>query len=140
MKRLVAPEAKNVIDMRELEQIHDDELRHFELVRSTIGTLGGDPTTQTPCADLVGVQSMGLVQAMNDPRTTMAQCVHTVLIAELADNAGWELLIGLAREMGHTDLVRQFQQAARTEERHLANVKGWLEQLTLSEAKLAAAK
>ena len=109
---------------------------HFELVRSAIEQLGGDPTAMTPCADLVGVQSLGLIQAINEPRATIAQAVSTVLIAELTDNAGWELLIGLAQEMGHDELVQQFQHALAVEARHLATVRQWMKQLTLAEAKL----
>jgi rubrerythrin len=125
-----------VVDPRKVEEIYTDELRHFELVREAIEKLGGDPTAQTPCADLVGVQSLGLVQSMNDPRTTLAQSLNTLLIAELADNAGWELLISLANEVGQSDLVDVFQTALAAEQEHLLTVKQWLEQLTLQEAKV----
>jgi hypothetical protein len=63
-------------------------MRHFELVRCTIEMMGCDPTAQTPCADLVGVETLGLVQVLTDPRTTVAQCMNAILTAELADNAG----------------------------------------------------
>jgi rubrerythrin len=122
--------------MSVLEEIHNEEARHADLLRAAIESLGADPTAQTPCADLTGVQSLGLVQAINDPRTTIAQSVHTILIAELADNAGWELLIRLAEDMGHTKIAQQFQEALLAEERHLVTVKGWMEQLTLGEAKV----
>jgi bacterioferritin (cytochrome b1) len=135
-KCLAAPNGRDVVQMNVLEEIHREEARHFELLRTSIEQLGGDPTAMTPCADLVGVQSLGLVQAMTEPRTTVAQCINTILIAELADNAGWELLIRLAQEMGHDELVLEFQQALAAEARHLATVRGWLEQLTLAEAKL----
>jgi rubrerythrin len=137
-KCLAAPNGRDVVDLSMLEQIHNEEGRHAELLRTAIESLGADPTAMTPCADLAGVQSLGLMQAINDPRTTVAQCVNTILIAELADNAGWELLSGLAEEMGHSGLAQQFQQALEAEERHLVTVKGWLEQLTLNEAKVLA--
>jgi hypothetical protein len=138
MKRLVLGDTSgaNVVDVQKLEQIHNDEARHFELVRQAIETLGGDPTAQTPCADLVGIQSLGLVQAINEPRTTLAQAINTVLIAELTDNAGWELLISLAGELGHDELVRQFDAALATEQDHLLTVKQWLQALTLADAKV----
>jgi hypothetical protein len=136
MKCLAAPNGRDVVQMNALEQIHHEEARHFELLRSAIEQLGGDPTAMTPCANLVGVQSLGLVQAINEPRTSIAQAVSTVLIAELTDNAGWALLIRLCQEMGHDELVQQFQDAWRHEERHLATVQGWLEELTLKEASL----
>jgi ferritin-like protein len=136
IKCLAAPNGRDVVRMEVLEEIHREEGRHFELLWTAIEQLGGDPTAMTPCADVTGVQSLGLVQAMNDPRTSIAQCVQTILIAELADNAGWELLIRLAQEMGHDELVQQFQEALAHEGRHLATVRDWLEKLTLGEAKL----
>ena len=139
MKRLAAGDDEpNVVDLRKLQEIHDDEALHFELVRQAIESLGGDATAQTPCADLVGVQSLGLIQAINDPRTTLAQGVNTVLIAELTDNAGWELLTALATELGHAELAQQFETALAAEQEHLATVKRWLEQLTLAEAKVVS--
>ncbi|HYC48628.1 MAG TPA: ferritin-like domain-containing protein [Burkholderiales bacterium] len=139
MKCLAAQAGRDVIELAKLEQIHGEEARHFELVRRAIEQLGGDPTAMTPCADVTGVQALGLVQTITDPRTSLAQCVETVLIAELTDNAGWELLIRLAQEMGHDELVQQFQQAHLHEQRHLVTVKSWLEQLTLKEASLLPA-
>jgi Ferritin-like domain len=139
IKRLAAgADDLGVVDLDKLQQIHADEASHVELVREAIESLGGDPTAMTPCADLVGVQSLGLVQALNEPRATLTQGVSTVLIAELVDNAGWELLISLASELGHTDLARQFSQALTAEQAHLATVKTWMEQLTLAESKLVA--
>jgi hypothetical protein len=41
--------------------------------------------------------------------------------------------------MGHDELVQQFEDALRHEDRHLATIKGWLEQLTLAEASLLPA-
>jgi hypothetical protein len=97
---------------------------------------GADPTAQTPCADLTGVESSGLVQSLNDPRTTVAQGLHSILIAELADNAAWELLIELANGTGQTQLVEQFSAALAEEQEHLQQVRTWVQQLTLAEAKL----
>jgi hypothetical protein len=139
LKCLALGEAQGrVVDPKKIEEIYADELRHFELVREAIENLGGDPTAQTPCADLVGMQSLGLVQAINESRTTLAQSLNTVLIAELTDNAGWELLISLANEVGQSDLVEVFQSALAAEQERLLTVKQWLEQLTLREAKVVA--
>ena len=60
----------------DLETIRADEARHFRLIAEAIESLGGDPTSQTPSADLAGVESMGLVQVLNDPRTSIAQSLH----------------------------------------------------------------
>jgi hypothetical protein len=132
-------DAGGTVDMQRLEQIHRQEAQHFELVREAIEELGGDPTAMTPCADLVGVQSLGLIQAVNEPRTTIAQALNTLLIAELTDNAGWELLITLANELGHTGMAERFTTALAHEQEHLATVKTWLQEVTLAESKVLAA-
>jgi hypothetical protein len=91
--------------------------------------MGGDPTAMTPCADVQATASMGLVQVLTDPRTTLAQCLGAILTAELTDNAAWELLIQLAEEAGETELAGRFLGALAEEQEHLAIVKGWLTQL-----------
>ncbi|HEY0491182.1 MAG TPA: ferritin-like domain-containing protein [Telluria sp.] len=112
----------------DLEDIRTDEARHFRLVADAIDALGGDPTAQTPSADLCGVESMGLVQVLNDPRTTIAQSLHAIVTAELSDKAGWETLIALVDEHGLTDMVNSFTVALNDEREHLALVQTWYEE------------
>ena len=119
--------------MKYLQQIRDEEAQHFAIVRSAIESLGGDPTSQTPCADVSGVESMGLMQVVTDPRTTLAQSLHAMLIAEMADNSGWETLIALASANGQNAMVADFTVALDEERRHLQLVRGWLDQATLGE-------
>jgi rubrerythrin len=126
-----------VVDLGTLLEIRK-EARHFELLRQTLTSMGADPTAQTPCADVTAVESMGLVQVITDPRTTVAQSIHAILIAELSDNAAWELLMALARDTGNEQLATDFTEALRAEERHLAQVRSWMEALTLSDAKVLA--
>lgn len=109
-----------------LQQIRDDEAAHFALLCESIERLGGDSTSMTPCADVAGVQGLGLLQAMNDPRTTLAQSLQTLLAAELIDNASWELLIGLAESFGQDTLALEFGNALANETRHEARVRAWL--------------
>jgi rubrerythrin len=118
----------------ELAAIQQDELRHFELLREAIESLGADPTAMTPAADASGVEAMGVLQVVLDPRTTLTQALHAILTVELVDNDSWRILIELCREMGHTELVSRMQAALRDEERHLFQVRSWLVQ----EARLAA--
>ena len=112
----------------DLEVIREDEARHFLLVASAIESLGGDPTSQTPSADLVGVESLGLVQVLNDPRTSIAQSLHAIVTAELSDKAGWETLIALADEHALNDMVNNFTEALNNEREHLALVQTWYEE------------
>jgi rubrerythrin len=112
----------------DLERIRAEEARHFMLVTDAIVALGGDPTSQTPSADLVGVESLGLVQVLNDPRTTIAQSLHAIVSAELLDRAGWETLIGLADQHDLSEMVASFTEALDKEREHLALVSTWYEE------------
>jgi hypothetical protein len=120
--------------LAQLQEIREDELRHFLLLNRAVTALGGDPTVMSPCADTVQVASLGIMQVLTDPRTNVAQCLQAILTAELTDNDGWQMLIGLAGELGHADLASEFQTALTNEEEHLASVRGWLEELVLTQA------
>lgn len=78
----------------------------------------------TPCADVSGVIAMGVLQVISDPRTNLAQSLNTLLTAELADNAGWELLIDLANAGGHASLAEG--------QVHLETVRSWLKSELMS--------
>lgn len=112
-----------------LVRIREEELAHFHLLQRAVLHLGGDPTAQTPCADVAAVASTGIMQVLNDPRTTLAQCLNAMLTAEMTDNAGWELLIRLADAAGQTDMVRQFTTALLDERSHLEIIQTWLNML-----------
>ncbi|ACL66704.1 conserved hypothetical protein [Anaeromyxobacter dehalogenans 2CP-1] len=110
----------------ELRQLRDEEHRHMLVVTEAIEQLGGDPTAVTPCANLAGVQGLGLVQSLADPRTTLTQCLDTLLAAELIDNDGWKLLIALAEGMGQTEVAKRFTECLAEEDEHLLKVRAWV--------------
>jgi rubrerythrin len=112
-----------------LRRIRAQELQHFQMLTQCVEELGGDPTAQTPCADVTGTASSGLLQVVTDPRTTLAQSLNAVLTAELTDNAGWELLSELAELAGQDQLAEPFAEALAVEEEHLEVVEGWLRTL-----------
>jgi ferritin-like protein len=124
----------NPIDIGQMARIRDEEEAHFHMVHNALERLGADPTAMTPCADVSGVQGMGLMQVISDPRTTVAQALNALLTAELSDNAGWELLIELASSTGQDELSTQFAEALKHETEHLAMVRGWLREAVLQEA------
>jgi rubrerythrin len=109
-----------------LERIRSEELEHFRLLCDSMVQLGGDPTAQTPCADVTATATMGIMQVLTDPRTTLAQCLNAILMAELTDNAGWELLVHLAEQAGESELAGRFLGAMSQEQEHLVTIKGWL--------------
>src|SRR4051794_15256137 len=120
--------------IEELQHICNEELEHFKLLQKAIIKLGGDATLQTPSADVAGVLSMGMVQVVSDPRTTVPQMLQALLTAELADNDGWQLLQDLAAELGADDLEEQCRQCLDEEQEHLEKVRAWLLSMTLDQA------
>ncbi|HEX8437155.1 ferritin-like domain-containing protein [Archangium sp.] len=120
----------------QLEKIRLDELSHFALVKRTIEKLGGDPTALTPAADLQANMSEGVPRMLVDPRVNLLQSLEGLLTAELVDNASWELLIQLARELGHQEIAEDFQRALDAEQEHLALVRSWLVAGTMLEARV----
>jgi rubrerythrin len=113
------------VPAKELKHIRDEEAMHFALVGAAIESLGGDPTAQTPCADVTGVEGMGLMQVLTDPKTTVAQALHAILVAEMTDNAAWDELIELTMQLENDDLVARFSKARDHEKDHLEKVHGW---------------
>lgn len=118
------------IGIEDLQKIRDDEARHFAIIASAIESVGGDPTSQTPCADLVGVESLGLMQVVTDPRTTLAQSLHAILVAEMTDLSGWVMLIMLAEDPGQLSMIPKFQLTLDEERGHLQQIQTWFEEAT----------
>lgn len=119
----------------QLQKILTDELSHFVLVSEAMVKLGGDPTAMTPSADLAAVASEGIPKVLVDPRTNLRQSLEALLVAELTDNAGWELLIELARGLGQDELVTRFQAALDAEAEHLVWVTKWVAAGAVGEAR-----
>jgi rubrerythrin len=118
--------SKGTFSVEELRRFCDEELAHMHLVKEAIEKVGGDPTAMSPCADLKGVEGMGLVQVVTDPRTTLTQCLEALLVAELADNDGWKILIAMAEAIGQDDLAGRFTEALAEEDQHLLSVRTWI--------------
>lgn len=122
--------------LEQIEHIGSEELEHFLLINRTITAMGGDPTVESPCADVAGVASLGILQVLTDPRTSMAQCLQALLTAELTDNDGWRLLIQLADNLGYSESKVEFEQALANEAEHLQNVREWLSECVLDSAQV----
>lgn len=123
------------VDLATLQRIRMEEQAHMNLVKEALEELGADPTAMTPCADVVGVTSMGLIQTISDPRTTVAQSLNALLSAELTDHAGWELLMEVAEELGHDEMAVRFSVAATTEAEHMTLVREWLRTELMNETR-----
>ena len=120
--------------IEDLQHICDEELEHFKMLQQAITKLGGDATMQTPSADIAGVLSLGMVQVVSDPRTTVPQMLQALLNAELLDNDGWQLLGDLAAELGQDELEEQCRKALEEEQEHLEKVREWVLSMAFDQA------
>ncbi|WPU63875.1 ferritin-like domain-containing protein [Peredibacter starrii] len=128
-----SPNKEILPPLEQLEHFYEAELNHFTLVSDVILELGGDPTAVTPSADVTGVASCGWVQVIADPRTTFMQSLEVIHMAELVDNACWELLIELARNNNLEQIASSFEEALEEEREHLENVTNWLRGMSQSD-------
>jgi rubrerythrin len=124
------------VTLERVKRIRNQEVEHAEILRQALVSLGADPTAQTPSADLVGVQAMGLLQSVSDPRTSLAQTLSSLLAAELIDVASWELLSRLATSLGNDELAENFERALEQENDHLRTISGWYEGLLTADTRL----
>jgi hypothetical protein len=97
----------------------------LKFLQQAIAGLGGDPTVQTPSADIAGVLSQGIFEIVSNPTTTIAETLQAILNIELVDNDGWQMLIELAAELGQTKLEEQCRRALEEEQEHLTKVRDW---------------
>lgn len=124
------------VQLDRVRQFCLEEAQHFAMLRDVLTALGADPTAQTPDADVSAVASMGLMKVIQDPRTTVTQCLEAMLSIEMTDNAAWELLVRMAREMTMDEIAERFHLAEEQEDLHLATIRQWYEAAVLAEAGL----
>jgi rubrerythrin len=131
--------SEQVVAIEMLKQFRNEEAEHFLLLRNAIESLGADPTAETPDADMSGVASMGINKVLTEPRTSISQCLEALLIAEMTDNAAWELLQELCASMGLQEMADGFERAIEQEEVHATTVTAWLREITLRQGGADAA-
>lgn len=133
-KCLIREEEAAQLPLEQLQRFRDEETAHMEIVWDALRLLGADPTCVTPMADVNGVASIGLMQLLSDPRTSVAQSLHAIHIAELVDNDGWHLLVKLAQTLGQDTMAEQFRRAIAEEDQHLAVIRQLIEEVSSAEA------
>jgi hypothetical protein len=122
---------------QELLQIREQELGHALLTQELIGSIGGDPTAITPCANLQATTSQGIVCVLLDPRTSLIDCIEAMLIIELTDQDGWGMLARIAEPLGDAGMIDKITQAQQVELEHLAKLRGWLDAADQARSKVA---
>lgn len=129
----------SALELQRLRQFCVEEAQHFSLLCEVLVAMGADPTAQTPDADVAAMASQGQMKVIQDPRTTVSQCLESLLSIEMMDNAAWAVLERLARDMTMDEIAQQFRLAAEQEDRHLLAVRAWHEAAVREEAGLDSA-
>lgn len=107
---------------RTLKAMHEHrnhEKEHEEWLEEQIRALGGDAHTCTDMAALATKESSGIEAVVLDGDNDPVHLFHALLAAELADNAGWDLLVALADEAGDRDAKKELKKRLHEEEEHL---------------------
>jgi len=125
---------------KDLLEIREQEHGHALLLQELIGSIGGDPTAVTPCANVQATASRGIGDVLVDPRTSFVDCLETILIAELADQDSWVSLARAAEPVGDAELTKKIAQAQKTELEHIAKVRGWIEAADRARSKATRAR
>ena len=124
------PQVARMID--QMREHREQEKEHEEWLEEQIRALGGDARTPSEKSILVQAESQGIEHVIErDP--SLPHDFHALLTAELADNAGWDLLVQLADEVGDRDAKKEFKKRLHEEEEHLLFVRKAVEQFAKQE-------
>jgi rubrerythrin len=118
--------------VEEVQQHRDEEKEHEEWLELQIRELGGDVHAPSEKALLVQTESEGIERVIRRD-SSIPHDFHALLAAELADNAGWDLLVALADELGDRKAKKEFKSRLHEEEKHLLFVRETLLKLTEKE-------
>ena len=109
-----------------MQRYRDEEKEHEEWLEDQIRELRGDDHLPTEKSVLVLAETQGIERVIaRDPR--LPHDFHALLAAELADTAGWDILVRLADAFGDGVASKEFKQRLREEREHLSFVRRTVE-------------
>lgn len=119
----------SVVCIDTLKKFRDEECQHAVLIATVMEEFGADPAAMTPDANASTLALMGLTKVINQPETSIAQCLEALQIAELADKTAWENLQELAMNLGLNDVSARFSKPFSQEKIHEGVISRWIKQL-----------
>ena len=115
-----------------MQRYRDQEREHEEWLEDQIRGLRADDHVPTEKSVLVLAETQGIERVVHrDPR--LDHDFHALLAAELADTAGWDLLVRIAHEFGDREATREFRQRHREEQEHVLFVRKVVERFVKRE-------
>jgi bacterioferritin (cytochrome b1) len=112
--------------MRMVDQLRkhrNEEKEHEEWLEEQIRFFGGDAHGESEMSRLEEIESQGIEKIILDGDPQLSHAMHALLMAELADNAGWEMLMKLASEGNDGEAKREFRKRLYEEVDHLAFIR-----------------
>jgi bacterioferritin (cytochrome b1) len=116
-----------------LQDHRAEEKEHEEWLEAQIRALGGDAHASSDMAELEAREAQGIEDIVLDGDNEAMHFFHALLAAELADNAGWELLVDLSGQADDRDAKRQFKKRLHEEVEHLLFVRRVIERIARRE-------
>ncbi len=115
-----------------MQRYRDEEREHEEWLEGQIRDLHGDDHMPTEKSVLVLAETQGIERVVQrDP--WLQHDFHALLTAELADTAGWDLLVRVAGEFGDREARREFKERHREEQEHVLFVRKVVERFVKRE-------
>jgi bacterioferritin (cytochrome b1) len=114
---------------RQVQEQRDEEKEHEEWLEEQIRALGGTAHGLSEHAVLAQAESEGVERVIRRD-DSIPHDFHALLTAELADTAGWDLLVQIADEFGDSKAKKEFKKRLQEEEKHLLFVRKTLLELT----------
>ena len=116
----------------QLREHRNEEKEHEEWLEAQIRALGGKANGQSDRSKLVERESEGIEQVIQQDAEP-SHYLHALFTAELADNAGWDLLAQIADDADDHGAKREFKKRLHQEEEHLLFMRRAMERLTRRE-------
>ena len=101
-----------------MKRHREQEKEHEQWLEAQIVALGGDTSQETEHSKLVDLESDGIRQIV-DNDYGLPHLFHALLQLELADAAGWEMLLELADYAGDVEAREEFSKRLHHENEHL---------------------
>jgi bacterioferritin (cytochrome b1) len=116
-----------------LKEHRDEEKEHEEWLEEQVRSLGGDAHGTSDMARLEQRESKGIEDIILDGDNEAMHFFHALLAAELADNAGWDLLVEIADQAGDREAKKAFKKRLHQEMEHLLFVRRVIRRLARRE-------
>ena len=131
----------------EWEKYLEQTMRHEQILREVMETLGMDAEKETPGRKVVRHIGESLVQAMvmareeGEPEAAQLVAAECVVLAETKDHQNWELLGEVAKKLTGEEkkaISEAHEEVEDEEDEHLYHTQGWSRELWLDHLGMAA--